>query len=58
MGVGLALLDVYRSRRSLLEEFHERLPINRITVFRVKLPLTSQRLGLRRTQRKLPVSSQ
>lgn len=58
MGVGLALLDVYRSRRSLLEELHERLPINRITVFRVKLPLTSPQLGLRRTQRKLPVSSQ
>lgn len=58
LGVGLALADIYSSRRSLLEELYERIPVDGITAFRVKLPLATPKLGLRRTQRKLPISPQ
>lgn len=58
ISVGLALLEAYRSRGSLLEELYERLPVNSVTPFRVKFPLTPQQLGLRKTQPKLAGSRQ
>lgn len=58
LSIGLALLDLYRSRCSLLEELYERLPVNSVTAFRVKFPLTPQQIGLRRTQARLAESRQ
>jgi Protein of unknown function (DUF2721) len=58
VGVGLALLDGYRSRRSLLEELRDGLPIDSVAILRVKLPLTAQQLGLRKTQQRLAANRQ
>lgn len=58
LSVGLALLEVYRSRCSLLEELYERLPLHSVTAFRVRFPLTPPQIGLRRTQPRLAGSRQ
>ncbi len=58
LGVGLAVVDIYKSRRSLLEELYGHLDADNIAAFRVKLPLTARPLGFCRHQRKLPVSPQ